>query len=169
MTRVRVGIVAWNTADLLDSCLSSLPAALSGLDAEVVVVDNHSSDSSARVAEQHCGVQVIRNSTNLGYARAMNQALSADPAVGKAEEVLVALNPDTVTPPGSLSLLVERLLAQRDVGLIVPRLTYPNGSLQHSVYRFPSVAVSAAAGLLPIRWQQGRAGAPLLPGGPRPS
>src|SRR5207248_9673511 len=39
---VRVGIVSWNTAALLDRCLTALPAALDGLDAEVVVVDNAS-------------------------------------------------------------------------------------------------------------------------------
>ena len=158
VTGVRVGIVVWNTADLLDSCLSALPAALSGLDAEVVVVDNNSSDHSADVADRHDGVRVIRNSDNLGYARAMNQALCSDGAGVKTPEVLVALNPDTVPPRDSLSLLVERLLAQPDVGLVVPRLANTDGSSQHSVYRFPSVAVSAAASLVPIRWQQGRIG-----------
>ena len=47
MADVRVGIVSWNTAALLERCLQSLPAALGGLDAEVVVVDNASSDASA--------------------------------------------------------------------------------------------------------------------------
>src|SRR5258706_293331 len=48
---VRVGIVSWNTAELLDRCLAALPAALAGLDAEVVVVDNASSDRSAESAD----------------------------------------------------------------------------------------------------------------------
>ncbi len=158
MTRVRVGIVVWNTADLLDACLSSLPAALQGLNAEVVVVDNDSSDGSADVADNHPAVRVIRNGTNVGYARAMNQALCADGAEEGTTDVLIALNPDTVAPPGSLTVLAGRLLARPDVGLMVPRLLNPDGTLQHSVYRFPSVAVSAAAGLLPIRWQHGRLG-----------
>ena len=45
--RVRIGIVSWNTADLLDRCLAALPAAAEGLDFDVVVVDNHSADESA--------------------------------------------------------------------------------------------------------------------------
>ncbi len=134
----RVGIVSWNTAELLDRCLASLPAALGGLDASVVVVDNASADGSAAVAERHPGVAVIRNDRNVGYARAMNQALA-----GAQAEVLIALNPDTEPPAGSLAKLAERLLAAPDVGLVVPRLVDPGGGAQHSVYRFPSLRLAA--------------------------
>lgn len=150
--RTRVGIVSWNTADLLDECLAALPAALAGLDAEVVVVDNASTDGSADVAARHPGVVVVRNTGNEGYARAMNRALDSD------AEVLVALNPDTVPPPGSIAALVERLRGDPGAGLVVPRLRNRDGSVQHSVYRFPSVAVAAAVGLLPARLQRGAVG-----------
>ena len=58
MSDVRVGIVAWNSAECLRACLEALPAALDGLDAEVVVVDNASRDASVAVAEQ-LGVRVV--------------------------------------------------------------------------------------------------------------
>ena len=151
--RVRVGIVSWNTADLLDACLAALPEALSGLDADVVVVDNASADGSADVAARHAGVRVVRNEDNEGYARAMNRAFA-----GTDADVLVALNPDTVPPPGSLTELVTRLLAEHDVALVVPRLRNLDGSVQHSVYRFPSLAVAAAGGLLPAALHGGRIG-----------
>lgn len=151
-TRARVGIVSWNTAGLLDACLTALPAALGDIDAEIVVVDNASADGSADVAAAHAGVTVIRNSTNDGYARAMNRALASTSA-----PYLVALNPDTVPPPGSLAALVERLDGSPHVGLVAPRLLNPDGSPQHSVYRFPSLAVAAALGL-PERLHRGRIG-----------
>ena len=157
LTRVRIGIVVWNTADLLDRCLASLPAAVKGLDAEIVVVDNDSADGSVEVAARHAGVSLIRNETNVGYAKAMNQALGFG-AAGSTPPVVIALNPDTVPPPSSLAALVGRLLAQPDVGLVAPRLVNPDGTMQHSVYRFPSVAVSAAASFVPLRWQRGRLG-----------
>ena len=147
--QVRVGIVTWNTAELLDRCLTALPAALAGLDAEVVVVDNDSADGSAEVAARAPLVRLVRNPTNVGYARAMNQALA-----GTDAQVLIALNPDTEPPPGSLSLLVERLLSEPDLGLVAPRLVGAHGHLQHSVYRFPSPAVTAAVCLVPPRWQR---------------
>lgn len=145
---VRVGIVSWNVAHLLDACLASLPAALGSLPNEVVVVDNASADGSAEVAATHPDVRVIRNRANLGYARAVNQALA-----GTAAPVLVALNPDTELPPGSLATLVERLTAQPDVALVVPRLADRDGVLQHSVHRFPSVGLTLVACLFPPSWR----------------
>jgi N-acetylglucosaminyl-diphospho-decaprenol L-rhamnosyltransferase len=141
--RARVGIVSWNTAELLDRCLASLPDALGDLDATVVVVDNASRDGSFAVAERSPIARAVRNSENDGYARAMNQALAGD------ADVLIALNPDTETPPGSLAKLAHRLLDEPDLGLVVPRLVNPNGSLQHSVYRFPSPRQAAAVLLVP--------------------
>ena len=149
MADVRVGIVSWNTADLLDRCLAALPAALAGLDAEVVVVDNASSDGSADVAAGHAGVRVIRNGANVGYARGMNQALA-----GTAAPVLVALNPDTEPGPDSLATLVQRLQGDSTLGLVAPRLLYSDGSDQHCVYRFPSPALSVAVAFAPRRWQE---------------
>lgn len=149
---VRVGVVSWNTVDLLDRCLAALPAALADVDAEIVVVDNASSDASADVAERH-GVRVVRNESNEGYARAMNRALLGDDA-----SVLVALNPDTEPPPGSLATLVRRLLEQPRAGLVVPRLLNADGSLQPSCQRFPSIPLAVVAGFVPRRWQRGRIG-----------
>ena len=149
--RVRVGIVSWNTAALLDRCLAALPAALDGLDADVVVVDNGSTDGSADAAARHPSITVRRNVINSGYASAMNQALTAAlPGHGGAEaEVLIALNPDTEPPAGSLKALVERLLAEPELGLVGPRLLNLDGSVQHSAYRFPSLRLAAIVGLLP--------------------
>jgi GT2 family glycosyltransferase len=146
---VRVGIVSWNTADLLDQCLAALPDALAGLDTEVVVVDNASDDASADVAARHTGVEVIRNPTNVGYARAMNQALATADA-----PTLIALNPDTEPGPGALATLVKRLVADPTLGLVSPRLVNSDGADQHSVYRFPSPAVAVAVTFAPHRWQE---------------
>ncbi|HEY2214438.1 MAG TPA: glycosyltransferase family 2 protein [Acidimicrobiales bacterium] len=152
--RVRIGIVSWNTADLLDHCLASIPAAAEGLDFDVVVVDNHSSDTCVEVSRSH-PVITVANEDNVGYARGMNQALLYDDGGPKAD-VLIALNPDTVAPPGSLTELVRRLDAQPKVGLVVPRLTNVDGSLQHTVYRFPSPLTTAVICLVPTRLQRGR-------------
>ena len=149
---VRVGVVSWNTANLLDRCLEALPAALEGVRSQVVVVDNASDDGSADVAVRHTGVKVIRNKSNLGYAKGVNQALSYE-AGASPPSALIALNPDTVPPPRSLARLVDRLLSDPTVGLVVPRLLNSDESPQHSVYRFPSPTVSGMASFVPIRWQ----------------
>ena len=150
---VRVGIVSFNTAALLDRCLAALPAALDGLVAEVVVIDNDSHDESIAVAERHEGVDVCRNPVNAGYARAMNDALT-----GSDAPVLIALNPDTEPLPGSLRALVDRLHAHPRTGLVVPRLLNADGTLQPSVHRFPSVSLAAVANLVPARGLRGALG-----------
>jgi GT2 family glycosyltransferase len=159
---VRLGIVSYNTADLLGQCLDALPAALAGVDAEIVVVDNASRDGSAEVAEAR-GVRVVRSAENLGYARGMNRALG-----GSDAPVLVALNPDTLPPPASLATLADRVLADPDLGLVMPRLLNTDGTTQHSAYRFPSPLVALATGL-PTAMQRGAIGRRLwLEAAPKP-
>lgn len=154
---VRVGVVSWNTAALLERCLCALPAALEGTSAEVVIVDNASADASADVAAASHGVRVIHNDTNAGYGRAMNQALA-----GTDAPVLIALNPDTEPPPGSLATLVARLLAEPGLGLVGPLLVDTDGVPQFTARRFPSLVLAAAACSLPVRWHGGRLGRHLL-------
>jgi len=140
---------------LLDACLAALPEAAAGLDFDVVVMDNSSADDSVAVARRHPGVTVIDSAVNTGYARGMNQALLYV-REGWTPEVLIALNPDTVPPPRSLTRLVEHLMADPTVGLVVPQLTNPDGTLQHSVYRFPSSVITAIICTVPVSLQRGR-------------
>jgi GT2 family glycosyltransferase len=105
------------------------------------------------VVWRHPDIAIVINDVNLGYARAMNQALA-----GSTAPVLIALNPDTVPAPGSLARLVESLEEDPGIGLVVPRLRNPDGSVQHSVYRYPSPGVAAAVSFVPARWQRGRIG-----------
>ena len=149
---VRVGIVSWNTAALLADCLDALPAALGDLRAEVVVVDNASTDGSPAVAAAR-DVTVVVNGANEGYARAMNRALADTEAA-----VLIALNPDTVPPPGSLAALVAALHGSPSAGVVGPRLVHADGRPQHSAYRFPSVPLAAVVCFVPPRLQRGRLG-----------
>ena len=139
---VRVGIVSWNTAGHLDRCLQALPAALGELDAEIVVVDNASDDESVAVARSHRGVEVVAGERNAGYAASMNRALA-----GTTAPVLIALNPDTVAPAGSLEQLVHVLRDHPEVGVVAPRLEGEDGNLQHSCYRFPSLRLALLANL----------------------
>lgn len=141
--RVRVGIVTWQSADVLADCLAALPQALDGLAHDVVVVDNASTDGSAELAAR-AGATVIRNTTNRGYARAMNQALA-----GTDAPWVVALNPDTIPSPGALAELVADLAAHPRCAVAAPLLVHPDGVVQHSVHRFPSLRLAALAALVP--------------------
>lgn len=169
---VSVLILSWNARDYLRRCLASLfdpgdPAVIAAWERvglpldrpdpgappasepswEVVVVDQESLDESAEmVEEQFPQVRLMRQKPNLGFAGGNN--------VGLAQcrgRYVVLLNSDTVTRPGWLGELVAYGDAHPRAGFIGPRLLNPDGSLQYSCRRFPSLG----AGLFrhtPLEW-----------------
>lgn len=73
---VSIIIINWNTREALRECLTSVVTNLTGLRAEVLVVDNASTDGSCEmVAECYPDVLLIRNDMNSGFAAANNKAI----------------------------------------------------------------------------------------------
>ncbi len=135
---VSVCIVSWNVAGDLRVCLESLHAQEQAPEFEIIVADNNSSDESvAMVRELFPEVTLIQNEENLGFAKATNQTLRA--ASGR---YLLMLNPDTVLEPDSLRTLVEVADAHPEAGIVAPKLVYPDGSLQYSCRRFPTISAA---------------------------
>lgn len=130
-----VVIVSYNVRHYLGECLASLAAACEGLHYEVVVVDNGSSDGSARwVAHQWPMVRLVANPDNRGLARAVNQALPLT-----CGRYVLVLNPDTMCPPGSLVRLIEAGESQPNVGLLAPLMRDPGDDrCRMPLIRFPS-------------------------------
>lgn len=126
-------IVNWNTRDLLAQCLESVGAELAeceGVSVETFVVDNASNDgSAAMVRERFPWVQLIENPSNLGFARANNQALQQ--ATGR---YAVLLNSDTQVLPGALQTLADFMDAHPQAGACGPLLLNADGSLQPSCH-----------------------------------
>ena len=90
--KISIVIVSYNVCRLLDECLQSVERAMQGVDGEVFVVDNNSSDGTVdTLRPRHPEVRFIANSENTGFARANNQAIR----LSQSEYVLL-LNPDTV-------------------------------------------------------------------------
>jgi N-acetylglucosaminyl-diphospho-decaprenol L-rhamnosyltransferase len=132
---VSVVVVSYNTAALLRNCLESIGQA-DDVSREVFVVDNASTDGSAAlVANEFPAVRLVPNATNVGFTRANNQALRQ--ARGR---YLLLLNPDAELRPGALATLVAYLDSHPNVGVVGPRLYYPDGAVQSSRRRFPTLA-----------------------------
>ncbi len=128
-------IVSWNTRDLLRRCIESIGDTIDGLDHEIIVIDNASSDDSAQlIAREFPGVHLIQNSDNRGFARANNQGI----AVSRGRHVLL-LNSDAVLLPGAAREMVEFLDAHPKVGIVGARLLNADGSFQASFADFPSL------------------------------
>ena len=96
--KLSVVIVSYNVRLLLEQCLRSVERALEGIEGEIFVVDNHSSDDSVGYLQPlFPDVHFIANKENVGFARANNQAIRQS----KAEYVLL-LNPDTLVYENTL-------------------------------------------------------------------
>lgn len=146
MPHLAVVIVSWNVRELLASCLRSLFDDLgrSAPGAAVWVVDNASNDgTSEMVAEAFPDVHLVASDRNLGFAAANNLALGAllgDSRSVSHESFVWLLNPDTEVQPGATAALLRTLDAHPRAGVVGAKLLYPDGSLQHSAFRFPGLA-----------------------------
>ncbi len=136
MTELSVSVVSYRTPVLLRRCLSALEAERAHLDLEVTVVDNALSDGSAEMVRQEFPwVRLICNERNVGFGAAHNQAMRA--AKGR---YLLVLNSDASPLPGALRTLVDFLETHPRVAVAGPKLRYPDGTVQPSRRRFPTLA-----------------------------
>ena len=92
--RLSIIIVNYNVKHFLEQCLCSVRKAIQGMEAEVIVVDNNSSDNSlVYLQSRFPGIRFIANNENVGFAKACNQGLHQSTG-----EFVVFLNPDCIVP-----------------------------------------------------------------------
>jgi GT2 family glycosyltransferase len=139
-------IVNWNVRDLLAACLDSvyLDLAQSGTAVRggVCVVDNASTDGSAPMLRAQFPHTLVIETDNRGMGAGNNLGLRAL-AERYAPFAFLILNPDTLVRAGALRRLVEFLRAHPRAGVAAPKLLNPDGSLQHSGFRFPGLRQAA--------------------------
>lgn len=132
---VSIVIVSWNARDYLLQCLESLTPVACRFPMEIVVVDNASSDGSAELVENNFPkVRLIRNPTNLGFAKANNLGIAAS-----AGPYVCLINSDVKVLPDCISRLVDYCEQNPDVGMVGPRIIGGDGKLQRSCRGFPTL------------------------------
>ncbi len=124
ISRSSIIILTHNNLNYTRLCLDSIFDHTSGMDFEVIIVDNGSSDGTqdylASLAAAHKKqpklpvLKVIQNQENQGFARGNNQGAAA--ADG---DILVFLNNDTIVTPGWLPGLVKYLRFP-EIGMVGP-------------------------------------------------
>jgi GT2 family glycosyltransferase len=130
-------IVNWNTRELLLKCLTSVYQAVRSLRFEVWLVDNASGDGSVTAAEERFPeIQVIRNSRNLGFAAANNQALRQI----KGRYALL-VNTDVVIKEGAVQELFQFMENTAEAGIVCGQLLNLDGTKQNSIANFPSLSL----------------------------
>lgn len=125
-------IVNYHSRDQLASCLDSLFRNPPSLNFEVIVVDNDSGDDLSDLTKLYPGTKFLYSSRNLGMGGGNNLGISQ--AFGT---YILVLNPDTIINALAIEIMVEYLSRHLTVGLVGPKLLYPDHSLQMSCARFP--------------------------------
>jgi O-antigen biosynthesis protein len=132
-------IVNYNVKYFLEQCLYSVQSAIAGLQAEVVVVDNNSTDGSAAYLQPiFPWVKWILNKQNTGFGVANNQAVEI--ATG---EYILFLNPDTLLPEDCLEECLNFMQAHSQAGALGIKMLDGSGQyLPESKRGFPSPLTS---------------------------
>lgn len=123
--KLSVVIVNYNVRELLSECIKSVNTALTGIDGDIYVVDNNSSDGSVAYIRDHFpDVHVIANSDNQGFAHANNQAIRQTNS-----DYVLLLNPDTVVFEGTLRGCVDFMDAHPQCGGVGVRMLTREGTV----------------------------------------
>lgn len=136
MTDIAVIIVNWNAREDLRACLTSLYAdPKPQVTCDVWVVDNASGDgSAAMVAAEFPEVQLRANTENLGFSKANNQAIQDSDS-----RYVFLLNSDAAIHSGALDTLAAYADSHPNAAILGPKVLNPDGTLQFSCRRFPSL------------------------------
>lgn len=132
-----LSIIIVHTYELksLRQTLRGIRKAAPRLNFEIIIVDNNPSAGLRNVlTREFPETRYIANSANLGFGGAMNVGIRA----AQGEYILI-FNPDIIVKPGSLEELKKYMDAHPEVGVCGPQLRNPDGSLQLSCYRLPSL------------------------------
>lgn len=128
-------ILNYKTKGLLKQAVRGVLSAKLPFESELIVVDNHSQDSSVDMMRQTFPqVTLITSNRNRGHSGGVNLGLART----KGEFVLI-MNTDVALFTQAVEELIVYLRQHPRVGLVAPRLLNPDGSVQWSCYRFSSI------------------------------
>lgn len=137
--KLSIVILNYNVRHFLELCLKSVEAAVTNIDAEIIVVDNNSSDNSCQmIKDLFPEVVLIENKENTGFSRGNN--IGTSHATG---EYICILNPDTVVAEDTFINLLRIADNTKELGIIGCRLIDGNGKyLPESKRNVPTPLIS---------------------------
>ena len=131
---VVVAVLTWNKCELLQNCLQSIFATTSYPYYRVCVFNQASEDGTREYMDSlGSKVDVVHSPQNVGFIPGNNFMMQHYP-----DWDVVLLNDDTVVTEGWLEKLIECAYSSENIGIVGPKLIYPDGRLQEAgsvVYR----------------------------------
>ena len=134
MPEVTAILVNFNAGGELALALQSIREDCAEIAWKAVVVDNASTDDSAAVVETIPQATLVRNVTNVGFGRAVNQAVAL-----ARSPLLLLINPDCRLTAGAVSKLRSVLDAEPSCAVAGPRILDPDGAVQGSARGDPDM------------------------------
>jgi GT2 family glycosyltransferase len=134
--QLSVIIVNFNVKYFLEQCLYSVEKAIQNIKAEIIVIDNNSTDGSKEFfSNKFANVQFIWNEKNDGFSEANNKALQ----FARGEYILF-LNPDTIIPEDCFEKCLSFFETKKNIGAMGLRMIDGTGNfLKESKRGFPSL------------------------------
>jgi GT2 family glycosyltransferase len=144
--QLSVIILNYNVRYFLEQCVLSVENAIRNIDAEIIVVDNHSSDDSvAMVRSRFPNVKLIVNQDNAGFPKGNNIGVSR----AKGEYICI-LNPDTVVAEDTFEKVLAFAESKENLGIVGVKLIDGTGKFLPESKRgipTPWVAFTKVTGL----------------------
>jgi len=131
--KISVVVISFNGIDFIEDCLKTTIESLSGINYEIIVVDNGSTDGSLDIIKtRFAKCIVLENENNLGFAPAVNQGLKASNG-----EYILILNQDTKITDQAIIKLAGKMSTDTTIGSIGPKFIGFDGKLQKCARAFP--------------------------------
>ena len=137
MLDLSIIIVSFNGKEFLKKCLASILQSMEGrLKFEIIVVDNASSDHSAKIVkEKFPQIKLIANKENLGFSKANNQGIK----ISENGKYVLFLNPDTIVQKNTIEKMIKFMDNNKDAGAATCKLVMLNGKIDDASHRgFPT-------------------------------
>ncbi len=124
--KISILLVLFNRAELTLACLKSI-VEKAGIDIEVIVIDNDSTDQTPKLLDRIKGAKIVHNKENVNFLKACNQGAKL-----AQSEYLLLLNNDAQLLKGSLKAALETFETSDDIGAVGGKILLLNGTLQEA-------------------------------------
>lgn len=134
---VSVVIINYNTFELTSRCIKSIYEQTTGVDFEIILVDNASQECEPELfLKEFPEIRLIRNAENTGFAKGNNTGIEHATA-----DVILLLNSDTELKNNALKICYDALIGDTKAGVVTCKLLSSDGSIQHQCNRFDRISL----------------------------
>lgn len=132
---VSIIIINYNTYDLTVKCIESVLKHTHGIDFEIILVDNASTECNPDVFKQlFPGIILVKSIENLGFSKGNNLGVG----IAKGKYILL-LNSDTELTNNSIQKVYSHFISNHQLGAVTIQLKYPDGRIQPAAKPFFSL------------------------------